>query len=61
MKTFEIWDQSSTTALGKPTHILQADKIEYTDGVYLFKDETMEILHAIVATPGMLVRTPKNG
>lgn len=58
MKTFEIWAQRSigmnnTSAL----HILKAENFYYADGVYLFRDENGNILHAIVAAPGILVRT----
>jgi hypothetical protein len=59
MKTFEIWDQASNSNLGNAVHILEADRFNHSDGVYFFFNEENYLIHAIVSTPGMLVRTAK--
>jgi hypothetical protein len=58
MKTFEIWvQQSNGHNKSSAQHILEAEKVSYRDGHYFFLNEGGTVLHAIAATPGMLIRT----
>ncbi len=57
MKTFEIWVHPTFDTTLKPQHVVQADAFFYRDGAYWFVTEKGTNVHAIVATPGMLVRT----
>jgi len=56
MAKFEIWNTSSLDPHYKPVHIVEADNFEVTQGVYVFLNSIGEKLHAIVASPGMLIR-----
>ena len=58
MKKFEIWEQKShgfdeTMA----SHVVEAEKVLFENGAYVFRDTDNRILHAIVTAPGMFVRT----
>jgi hypothetical protein len=58
MKTYEIYGPSeSSQAHHQPVHVVEAEKINFKDGQYLFMSPEGRILHAIVAMPGMFIRT----
>lgn len=59
LKTFEIWDEKSIGLTAKASHVVQADHFTFSSGVFFFSDSDNHVLHAIVATTGMLVRTVK--
>jgi hypothetical protein len=60
MKSFEVWiNPSNGNVTNKPTHILEADKFSFGNGICFFYNQANDVLHAIVATPGMLIRTSK--
>jgi hypothetical protein len=60
MKSFEVWTDPSNSNVTKPIHVLEADKLNFSNGVYYFYSAASDILHLIIATPGMLVRTSKD-
>jgi hypothetical protein len=56
MKTYQIFSTSSREG-STPTHTIEAASFAIQDGVYVFYDEGMNILHAIAIMPGLFVRT----
>jgi hypothetical protein len=56
MSKFEIWNQSSTDRTLAPVHILEADYFGLESGVYIFFNFKGQKLHAIVASPGIMVK-----
>ena len=53
---YEIWSNSSFQTTRHADHVVEADNFDVVQGVYLFYNAIGQRLHAIVASPGVLVK-----
>lgn len=57
MATFEIWMRPSNNESSIPEHVLEASAVEVLEnGTYVFRDDSNNVIHAIVPIQGMLVK-----
>jgi hypothetical protein len=59
MATFQIWSsgtRSTTDLPDNPLHTVEAHKIHIDAQVITFRDEHNSILHAVVYSPGIVIK-----
>jgi hypothetical protein len=60
MATFEIWGAGAKegTTSG-PLHTVEANRFTVEAGVIIFRDKSSEQVHAVVLSPGLVVKKVK--